>query len=121
MICFDTNIVIYIANGTLSEAVADSGPIVYPSVVRVEALGYHKILAAEEQKVRRLLATLEEIQLDNPIIELAIRLRQSKKMSLGDAIIAATAIESDAILWTANEPDFADIESLRVYNPLKRA
>jgi predicted nucleic acid-binding protein len=48
-----------------------------------------------------------------------IRLRQQKKMSLGDAIVAATALERGSELWTANDADFAHIEGLRLHNPLK--
>jgi predicted nucleic acid-binding protein len=40
-------------------------------------------------------------------------------MSLGDAIIAATALENDCVLWTANIEDFAHIDGLRLRNPLK--
>ncbi len=39
-------------------------------------------------------------------------------MNLGDAIVAATALEHDVTLWTANVDDFRHIEGLRVVNPL---
>ncbi len=118
MICFDTNIVVYVANRTLKEDIVQEEPIVYASILKVEALGYHNIRSVEEQRIRELLATVTEIPLTETIIESAIRLRQQKKMSLGDAIVAATALDNDCVLWTANTDDFADIEGLKVVNPL---
>jgi predicted nucleic acid-binding protein len=56
--------------------------------------------------------------LDEAAIQRAIKLRQQAKMSLGDSIIAATAIENDCELWTTNTEDFIGVESLRLHNPL---
>lgn len=119
MICFDTNVVIYLGNRTLDEDVIGSEPICYASVSYIEALGYSDILAAEEQRIEELFNSMIEIPLNAPIIRLAVRLRQLKKMSLGDAIIAATALENDCVFWTANIEDFMHIDELRLYNPLR--
>ncbi len=118
MICFDTNIVIYIANGTLGEDVVGEEPIICPSIVHIESLGYPTIRSIEEQRVRELLSTLTTMPLSDSVIVLAIKLRQAKKMSLGDAIVAATAIENNSQLWTANTKDFSHIDGLIVFNPL---
>ena len=45
-------------------------------------------------------------------------LRQQRRMSLGDAIIAATAIVHDRILVTHNVQDFLWISELNVLDPL---
>ena len=119
MICFDTNIIIYLGNGTLNEEIIGSDPICYASITFIEALGYSEILSAEEQRITELLATITEISLSETIIRTATRLRQLKKMTLGDSIIAATALENGKVLWTANTSDFANIESLKLHNPLK--
>jgi len=119
MICFDTNVVIYLGNRTLDEGIIGSEPICYASVSYIEALGYSDILAAEEQRIGELLNSMIEIPLDTSIIRLAVRLRQLKKMSLGDAVIAATALENNCVLWTANIEDFAHVDELRLHNPLK--
>jgi len=118
MICFDTNIVIYIANGRLGEDIVSNEPIICPSIVHIESLGYSNIRSIEEQRVRELLYTLTTIPLTEPIIERAIKLRQDKKMSLDDAIVAATALESSSQLWTANIKDFEHIEGLNLLDPL---
>lgn len=118
MVCFDTNIIIYLAKGTLGEDLIGDGAISYPSITRIEALGFHDIRSVEEQNVRSLLATLTEIPLTDSIIERAVSLRQQRKMTLADAIVAATAMNNDAELYTANIRDFADIDGLQLHNPL---
>jgi len=118
MICIDSNVVIYLAQGVLSADVVSRVPVVYPSILRIETLGYHQIRSAEEQRVRELLSCFQEIAPEGAIIERAIRLRQLWRISLGDAIVAATALEQACELWTANEVDFSRIDGLVVVNPL---
>jgi predicted nucleic acid-binding protein len=119
MICFDTNIVIYIANGTLGDDIVSDEPIICPSIVHIESLGCPSIRSIEEQRVRELLSTLTTMPLTETIIERAIKLRQSKKMSLGDAIVASTALENNSQLWTVNIRDFEHIDDLDLLNPLE--
>ncbi len=118
MICFDTNIIIYIANGTLGEDIISDDHIICPSIVRLESLGYPSIKSIEEQRIRELFAALTTIPLTDNIIDSAIKLRQYKKMSLGDSIVAATALENNSQLWTVNTQDFEHIDGLLILNPL---
>jgi predicted nucleic acid-binding protein len=53
------------------------------------------------------------------VIERAIRLRQQKKMKLGDAIIAATALEFGLPLVTRNVDDFKHVAELEIINPFE--
>ncbi|NQZ10542.1 MAG: hypothetical protein HRT35_25595 [Algicola sp.] len=46
-------------------------------------------------------------------------LRQQRKMSLGDAIIAATALEHHQTVVTHNVKDFEGIEGLKVVDPIR--
>ena len=50
--------------------------------------------------------------MSDEIAEIAIQLRQKKKMTLGDSIIAATAIHKNIPLLTNNIKDFKHIENL---------
>jgi len=50
--------------------------------------------------------------------ERAIQLRRQRKMTLGDALIAATAMEHNLTLVTANTDNFRWIDGLRLVNPL---
>jgi predicted nucleic acid-binding protein len=52
------------------------------------------------------------------VIQQAIKLRQQKKMKLGDAIIAATAEAYDIPLLTRNEDSFKHNAGLDLRNPL---
>ncbi len=119
MICFDTNVVIYLGNKTLSENVIGDEPVCYASVSLIEALGFPDILAGEEQRIQELFETMIDVPLSTTIIQTAIRLRQLNRMSLGDSIVAATALENDCELWTANIEDFDHVDGLRLRNPLK--
>ena len=121
MICFDTSIIIYIGNGTLNEEIIGSDPICYASITFIEAIGYSEILSAEEQRITEFLATITEISLSETIIRTATRLRQLNKMTLGDSIIAATALENGKVLWTANIDDFKHIEGLELINPVNNS
>lgn len=52
------------------------------------------------------------------IIDKATELRQQKRMSLGDCLIAATALLNNFDLYTNNADDFINIPGLTVINPL---
>jgi predicted nucleic acid-binding protein len=47
----------------------------------------------------------------------AVQLRQQRKISLGDALIAGTAIVHGRTLVTRNTDDFAWIDGLALLNP----
>jgi toxin FitB len=51
----------------------------------------------------------------------AVRLRQQKKMSLGDSLVAATALLHRLPLTTRNKTDFTWIPGLQVFNPFDPA
>lgn len=115
----DTNIIIYAcqpAGHRLAPWTSHSNAAV-ASVIWVESLGYKGIQPNEELAIRRVLSQLMTYPLDEEIIRQAIRLRQHKSMKLGDAIIAATALEYAVPLVTRNENDFKHISSLQIINP----
>ena len=59
------------------------------------------------------------IKISDGILQTAVRLRQQKKMSLGDSLIAATALEHQLTLLTRNESDFDHIAGLKTINPFE--
>jgi len=87
------------------------------SVTRVEALGYTGISAEEDEAIREFPGAVLSYALDDDVIEAAVRLRQQKRMKLGDAIIAATALEYGVPLVTRNVNDFKHIPGLEIINP----
>ena len=121
MIC-DSNIVIYAAepDDVFCRPFLEDSRTMIASVTRIEVLCFTGFYALSEERRIRLLSLVSstgEAPLDDEIVERAIALRQQKKMGLGDAIIAATALEYDLPLVTRNEDDFKHIAGLRIINP----
>lgn len=119
MILLDSNIFIYLANGTLDRRIVANKDIAHASITKIESLGFSRIQANELLLLEALFSESYNLSLTDDVVERATKLRQARSMSLGDAIIAATALEHSYELWTANEEDFAQIEGLRTRNPLK--
>lgn len=86
-------------------------------VTRVEVIGYHQLTPHDRQFLETAFRKLTPLAITRPIIEEAIRLRQRRKLGLGDALIAATGVLHNLPLATRNEKDFAGIAGLRVENP----
>jgi predicted nucleic acid-binding protein len=106
VIILDTNIFIYLAKGMLPiESIADTD-IAYASITKIEALGFPTIPARELLLLSSLFEESQVFDLSASITNKAIQLKQTKQMSLRDAIIAATALDQDVELWTANIDDF---------------
>lgn len=121
MILIDSNIVIYGGQPGyqyLRDYLAEQS-IAISKVSLVEVLGYHQFEEAEKVKLENILAACHQFAVDDPIIAGSIALRQQKKMSLGDAIIAATALHHQLVLVTSNEADFHWIPELQIHNPIR--
>lgn len=119
MVLFDSNVFIYAANKTIDLSKFKNIEVSYASVSVIETLGYHEITAAEQRALQHIFNAYQSFELTLPIIEQAIALRQTRRMSLGDAIVAATALDNNLELWTANIDDFKHIEGLKLLNPLQ--
>lgn len=120
MLLLDSNIIIYLANPFYEPLQA----FIKESICRVslisklEVLGFHNLQQNDKKVLDDFFETAKILSISDEIIEKAIQLRQQQKMSLGDAIIAATALEYDLTLVTANTKDFNWITSLNITNPL---
>jgi predicted nucleic acid-binding protein len=115
----DTNIVIYACQpggGWLNSWTSHPDAAI-ASVTRIEALGFAGISPEEETAILDFVNASPTYSLDDEVIEQAIQLRQQKKMKLGDAIIAATAVAFNIPLVTRNEDDFKHIPGLDLRNP----
>jgi len=91
----------------------------YSVISRLETLGYHRLDNVEKQAISGILDNLNMLMLNKPTLEIAIALRQQRKMSLGDVLIAATCLEHQLPLATANKKDFVWIDGLTLNNPLE--
>src|SRR5680860_1822998 len=75
-------------------------------ITKLEVLGYYKLSEKEESYLNHFMKYCTMWPIDNTVINRAIKIRQVKPMSLGDSIIAATAINGKLPLATANTKDF---------------
>jgi len=88
------------------------------AITKLEVLGYHKLSSREKEILQKFFEAIRQIPVSQTIIDKAVELRQSQKMSMGDALIASTTLLENDTLLTNNEDDFKNIEGLKVL-PLK--
>lgn len=116
----DTNIIIYAAKPQypdLRRLVEKHQPVV--SVISyVEALGFAKIGPQEKADLLTFFRDHKMIRLTRPVMRQAVQLRQTRKMRLGDSIIAATALVHGQTLVTRNVRDFRWISGLGLIDPV---
>ena len=117
----DSNLLTYSADAAhafLRPLVQSPANCVYVSAVsQVEALGFHRLVLADKFYLESMFALLGVLPVSQPIIERATVLHQQQRMTLGDALIAATALEFGLAVATRNIRDFTPIVGLSVYNP----
>ena len=116
----DSNVIIYAArpeHAALREFIEAQAPAV--SVIsRIEVLGYHMLEETDRQFLVRFFDAVECIPLSERVVLSAIDLRRRRKMSLGDSIIAGTAMIHERTLVTRNIADFHWIEGIDLIDPL---
>lgn len=120
MILLDSNLLIYSVqkeHDALRQWILTIQPA-YSIISKVEVLGYWNLSLEQAQAIAAVLSPMREISLTSRQCERAITLRQQRKMSLGDALIAATAIDHELTLATRNTKDFDWISGLTLINPM---
>ena len=116
----DSNLIIYAARPEypgLRRLIAARAPAVSMISV-VEVLGYHKLSDADRLHFEAFFAAAKILPVSDAVVERAVSLRQARKMSLGDALVAATALVFGQDLLTHNVKDFAGVPGLVVVDPL---
>jgi predicted nucleic acid-binding protein len=110
---FDTNAIIYYLQGLPEWVASIDGAVMtarYASVVtRMELLAFPGITKDEESRIRRFLADLTVMPLNDVIENMAIEVRRTARLKLPDAIVVATAVSEGATLITGDKKlaDFA--------------
>lgn len=119
----DTNIVIYYIDNKVPTASFHNVNDIFKksfnisTITRMEILGWHRLTSEIRKKYSKFLSNANVIYVDKKIEQLAIQIKQGKKTSVPDAIIAATALSKGYTLVTRNEDDFKHISGLKIYNP----
>ena len=97
----DTNVILYHLADRLA-APLPQATISASIISEMEARSYPALTTTEEAALHRYLACLHLVELTPSIKEKAIALRRQHRLKLPDAIIAATAQELGAVLWTCD-------------------
>ena len=117
----DSNIIIYSAqpeNAQLRELIAEYTPAV-SALSYLEVLGYHLLKEEQRQYFEEFFQVAQVLPISQDVLNQAVILRQQKRMTLGDAIIAGTALVYGLTLITRNTDDFRWITQVRLWNPFE--
>jgi predicted nucleic acid-binding protein len=105
----DTNFILGLLNSApqvLSEVAARKlliSECAYSAITRMEILGFTGIERNEETLIRQRLERMTYLPITRAIEDIAIDLRQTRKIKLPDAVIAATAICASVHLLTMDQ------------------
>ncbi len=116
----DSNIIIYSSKREYAELRGFIARNVYSvsAVSRIEVLGYHLLAAEQHQYLIEFFQAADVLRISDAVITEAVKLRQTKRISLGDAIVAGTALAHRLKLVTRNTGDFSWIQNLDL-NPFE--
>ena len=90
----DSNIIIYASqpeHGQIRQFIGEHD-IVVSAVSYVEVLGYHRLTEENRLYFEEFFSVVEVFPISNAVLDRAVALRQMRRMTLGDAIIGATAL-----------------------------
>lgn len=117
----DSNIIIYasqLENIQIRQFIGEYD-IVVSAITYVEVLGYHRLSEENRLYFEEFFDIVEVLPISDAVLDRAVALRQMKKMTVGDAIIAATALVYGKSLVTRNIEDFRWITELTLINPFE--
>lgn len=117
----DSNIIIYAAQPQypqLREFIAERSPAV-SALSYLEVLGYHQLTEEQRYYFEAFFQAAEVLPISQAVLIQAVALRQQRRMTLGDAIIAGTALVYNLTLVTRNVDDFRWITELNLFNPFE--
>jgi len=119
----DTNVISHLFSNRLPETGKEfvteiiNSNFIISVVVEIEVLTHHE----DPEKlpfIEEFISMAEILPLDREITKKAIELRRNnRKLKLGDAIIAATAIINQLTVVSNNVKDFINIKGLKIVNP----
>jgi predicted nucleic acid-binding protein len=116
----DTNVIIDVLGSFMPEKIKKvilQMPLIISAVTYMETLGWHQVTPSQLRILQNFMESATIFPINQTIVEKTVLIRQQKKIGLGDAIIAATALVHNMTLVTRNVSDFKSIEGLIILNP----
>lgn len=118
----DSNIIIYSAQPeqvAIRQFIQEYVP--YTSIISyVEVLGYHRLTNEAQQFFIEFFEASEILPVTDDVATQAVYLRQQRRMTLGDSLIAGTALANNLTLVTHNRQDFEWVPDLIVIDPFEQ-
>ncbi|MFE1743867.1 type II toxin-antitoxin system VapC family toxin [Coleofasciculus sp. H7-2] len=117
----DSNIIIYASqpeHDQIRRFISDREIAVW-ALSYVEVLGYHQLTEESRLYFEEFFRVVEVLPISQAVLDRAVALRQVRRMTLGDAIIAGTALVYGRTLVTRNIEDFRWIAELLFLNPFE--
>ena len=117
----DSNIIIYAAQSQyayLRQLIAGYDVAAISAVSLIEIFGYPDLDEEDNRIFQEILRKVRVLAITPDVVALPTALRQQRRMSIGDAITAATALVHNLKLITRNTRDFRWIEGLDLQNPM---
>jgi len=118
MYLLDSNILIGFLNGSQKEinwvmAEKQNGSFLGYSVIsKIETLSLYNLSEDKIQEIEKFFNIFNQAYLSDEIVSLSARLRRNLKLSIGDAIVAATAISKRATLVTNDKVLIKKVKNL---------
>ena len=116
MILLDSNMIIHAAQPAYRELRKWLEKQVFAicELSSLEVMEYHRIEEDKREYFRQFFNVSRILPISEEVIETAIPIRRTYNMSLGDVVIAATAVHYGCKLCTNNQKDFKKVEKLRL-------
>lgn len=115
----DTNVLIAFQSSSLSPNGMDFMSNVIDNHFNISFITYIEYLSFKSitNEAIEFIELSNIVEVNKKIIKSTIIIRQNKSIKLPDAIIAATAINTNSVLLTRNIKDFKNIDALQISNP----
>lgn len=118
----DTNVIIDNFGNKLPEKAKSllySIDLTVSAVTKIEVLGWVNASQKQLKPLYEFMEIARILPINEAVIEKTITIRQTKKIALGDAIIAATALVYNLVVISRNTSDFKNIKGLQIIDPYK--
>ena len=114
-IFIDTNIVLYVLGGDKYLKDSINNKMIFISfITEIELLSFTKLNLEQEEKIKQLIKLFFVVPYQETFKDTKINLRKAHKLKIPDAIIAASSLEYQLPLFTADK-NFSKVNDLNVY------